>query len=282
MAQEVLTNIQKPLSREAQRPFRLTKKHIHRFIAQATEAGKSESTIRKYRADLNRFYDFLNDDKWIYPDSLPRWRQYLIDCGYAGRSVNSSVVAVNCLYEFLGCWEWKVFDWEKLSQPEGPELTRQEYLQLLAEARRQEDIQLYLLVKILAQTELTPSDIAALTREVVEEGTVELTKRGESKAILLPEDLCGELRDFCVYRNIRSGPIFLSSGQKVLDRTVVSRMIATLGADIGLENGKANPRNLRRLYLNTLALFQRQADAWVKERYACLIRQEEDTIGWHR
>lgn len=281
MALEVQKNIPKPLSREAQRPFRLTQIHIHGFIAQATQAGKSASTIRKYRADLNRFYDFLNDDKWIYPDSLPRWRQYLISCGYAGRSVNSCVVAVNCLYEFLGCWEWKVFDWEKLPEPEGPELTRQEYLQLLAEARRQEDIQLYLLVKILTQTELTPGDMACLTREVVEAGEVELTKRGDSKTVRLPEELCGELRNFCVYRNIRSGPIFLSSGQKVLDRSTVSRMIAALGADIGLESGKANPRNLRRLYLSTLAQFQQQADAWVRERYACLIREEERAIGWH-
>ncbi len=273
--------LRKPISRKELKPFRLEKKHIRGFLTQMEKEGKSEGTIRKYRGDLNRFYIFLNDDKWIYPDSLPRWRDSMVGDGYAGRSVNASVVAINSFYDYLGCWEWKLFDWEELSEPEGPELTREEYLQLLSEAKKQENIQLYLLVKVLAQTELTPSDIPFLTREAVNEGYVELTKRGESRIVRMPKVLGEELRNFSVYRCIRTGPIFLNSAQKPFTRTVISRMIAILGSDVGLESGKANPRNLRRMYLNTMEEFQRQADAWIQESYTALIQKEESSIGWH-
>ncbi len=277
---EEVQSPRKPISRKEQRPFRMEQKHIRGFLAQMAREGKSQSTIRKYQTDLNRFYDFLNEDKWIYPHSLPSWRDSLVKVGYAGRSVNASVVAINGFYDFLGCWEWKLFDWEELTDPEGPELTREEYLRLLNEAKRQEDIQLYLLVKVLAQTELTPSDIPALTREAVNTGTLEVTKRGDSRTLALPRALGEELRSYAVYRGIRTGPIFLNSSRRPYTRTVISRMIAALGTDAGLENGKANPRNLRRMYQNTMEAFQRQADAWIQESYASLIRQEEDAIGW--
>ncbi len=273
--------LRKPISRKEQKPFRLEKKHIRSFLAQMAHEGKSEGTIRKYRTDLGRFYDFLNDDKWVYAHSLPHWRDSLLEGGYAGRSINASVVAINSFYDYLGCWEWKLFDWEELSDPKGPELTREEYRKLLTQARKQENIQLYLLIKILAQTELTPGDMSALTREAVNEGQVRLQKRGGERLVSLPEALCEELHSYGVYRCIRTGPLFLNASGNPLTRTAISRMISILGAEVGLESGKANPRNLRRMYLDTIAQLQRQADAWIRERYGALIRQEEEAIGWN-
>ncbi len=282
MATGIKSRTQKPISRKEQKPFRLTEKHIRGFLAAMAEEGRTDSTIQKYRADLSRFYHFLNEDKWVYSDSLPRWKQAMLEDGYANRSVNSSICAVNGLYDFLGCWEWKCFDRTDLPEAEPPELTRKEYLRLLTEAKNQEDIQIYLLIKILACTELTPGDIPHLTREAANQGIVAITKRSEPKAVFLPKTLCRELISYAVYRGITKGELFLNTSHRSLNRSMISRRIADLGADIGLSPGKANPRNLRRMYINTLSQYQKQANAWVEKQYECLLQQEDVIAGWYK
>ncbi len=269
-------------SRSRQRPFPLKKTQIRQFLKQLQENGRAEETIRKYRSDISRFYDFLGEEKWVFPDSLPRWRESMIAEGYAARSINASIVAVNSFYDSIGCWEWQCSDWMELTQTEGPELSREEYRALLWEARKQEKIQLYLLIKILACTELTPSEIPLVTREAVNQGIVTGKKRGGQESVPLPRTLREDLLDYAMHRSIRSGPIFLSGGKKALPRTVISKQIAQLGEDLGLEAGKANPRNLRRLYLSTLSEYEQQARAWIAESYARQLEEEETTIGWRR
>ncbi len=266
--------------RNRQRPFSLKKAQLRQFLKELGENGRAEETIKKYRSDLNRFYEFLGEEKWVFPDSLTRWRSSMIADGYAPRSINASLAAVNSFYDSIGCWEWQCTDWMELKESGTPELSREEYLQLLQEARKQENIQLYLLVKVLACTELTPSEIPLLTREAVNEGVVTGKKRGGQENVSLPEPLQRDLLNFAVHRSIRSGPVFLNGSRKCLTRTVISKQIGTLGEDIGLEAGKANPRNLRRLYLSTLGEYEKQAQAWVRESYLRQLSGEEDSIGW--
>ncbi len=267
-------------ARNRQRPFLLKKSQIRGFLAGLKASGRAEGTLKKYRSDLTRFFDFLGPEKWVYADSLPRWKQDMITAGYAGRSINASIVAVNSLYDYLGCWEWQLFDWMDLPEAETPELTRDQYHRLLQEARNQENIQLYLMVKLLGSTELTPGELPLVTREAVNDGAVTGKKRGGSETVPLPEALRLDLLDFAVHRGIRSGPVFLGSNGKPIDRTIVSKLIASLGEDACLPAGAANPRNLRRMYLETLAEFQEEARRWVARSYAQLLQAEEADWGW--
>ncbi len=135
-------------------------------------------------------------------------------------------------------------------------------------------------ISILACTDLVPSDLVLLTREAVNEGVVKGKMRGTDRVIELPSSLQEDLRDYTIYRGIRSGPVFLNGSGNPYGRTVITKMIGILGNDIDLEPGKATPRNLHRLYLSTLDDFQRKADAWVADSYIKLLNEEETTIGW--
>ncbi len=267
-------------AKNRQRPFPLKKSQIRAFLTDMKASGKAEGTVKKYSADITRFYDFLGEEKWVYSDSLIRWKADMINAGYAERSINASIVAVNSLFDFLGCWEWQLFDWMELKQDETPDMTRQQYHQLLQEARKKENVQQYLLVKLLTCTELTPGELSLVTREAINKGVVTGKKRGGQENVPLPESLRKDLLEFAIHRGVRSGPVFLGLNGKCMDRTMVSRHISLLGEDAGLPAGVANPRNLRRLYLNTLAQFQKQADAWIAQSYKHLLEEEEETHGW--
>ncbi len=271
----------KTAPRSGQRPFQLKEPQLRAYLASLKEEGRAKSTLQRYRTALNQFYQFLGPEKWVYAHSLPQWQESLLAQGYADRSVNSCLATINGLYGYLGCWEWQVFDWREPPQAQGPELTRQEYLTLLEEARRQENIQLYLLTKVMATTDLTPGDMPLLTREAVNDGLITGKTRGAQGTVELPGCLRQDLLEYALQHGIRSGPLFLSANRKCLDRTVISRQIALLGEAAGLEPGKANPRNLRKLHLTTLERYRKQAEEWVRSSYDALLDQEEAAAAWY-
>ncbi len=258
----------------------LTKKLLEGFLREMRQTGRSAATVESYRQNLLAYYEFLPPDKRLDRTTLPAWREALLAGAYSASSINSKTSTVNSFYNYLGRRDWQITNLAKAQPEEAQELTRQEYRLLLAQAQRQQDIQLYLLVKVLACTDLIPSDLVLLTREALEEGQVRGKMRGTDRLVPIPAALLGDLREFALYRNIRTGPIFRSASGKPFVRTAVTKLIGALGAELGLDPGKATPRNLHRLYLSTLADFQRQADAWVAQSYAALLAQEEAQIAW--
>ncbi len=268
------------IARKRTKPFDLRESDIEKYLAAMKKAGRTEGTLTKYRSDLNRFYDFLGESKVIYPDTLAHWKQSMLEVGYAPRTVNASVVAANGFLNFIGCRDWQLFDWMELDEADAPELTREDYQRLLHEAKRQENVQLYLIVKTLGCTDLVPSDLLLLTREAVNSGVVSGRMRGAQREVVLPELLREDLLDYSMQRRIKSGPIFLNRNHNPHNRSVIGKMINDLGDEAGLEPGKANARNLRRLYLNTLGEFQKKADDWVARSYIQLLHEEEAQVGW--
>ncbi len=260
--------------------FRLTVKEIQRFLSDHEGGGYTADTVRLYRSALYAFYDYLPEDKRVCRDVLPRWYQSILEQGYSPRTAGTRLSAVNSLLDYLG---WRNLQWyTKLerAQTEPQELTREEYIRLLHEARKQEDITLYLLVKTFAATGLPLQCLTDLTREAVNSGVVQTERKKYSRTVKLPAGLRRELLDYAMREGIRTGPVFRTAAGAPLQRTIVTHMISRLGAAAGLEPGKANPQSLKRLYQNTFAEYQRQADAWMQDSYTRLLAEEEQKAGW--
>lgn len=260
--------------------FHLTAKQIQRFLDAHAVTGCAEDTIRQYRAAIQCFYDFLPDGKAVFPDSLAQWQESLLAQGYSARTISMRLSAVNTLLDFLGRRDFQCH--VKLDRPEAelPALTRDEYIKLLQEAKRREDITLYLLVKTFAVAGMSIQNLDDLTREAVDCGAVKTERKRYSQTLVLPALLRQELLDYAMREGIRAGPVFRTKSGRPFNRSAVTAMISKLGEDAGLEPGKANPRSLKRLYQNTFADYQRQADAWMANCYARLLEEEEVQVGW--
>lgn len=273
---------QNTAGRRQQQAFPLSQSQIQRFLTHLEENGWTKGTVQKYRADIARFYQYLPEDKRVARDALARWKEFLQQDGYSARTINSSVSSVNSLLDYLGRRDWQSHEWVEVQESAGPELTREEYLRLLEEAKRQEDIQMYLLVKTLVCTGLFREGLPALTREAVNSGTVAVNKRRNcrDRQLVLPGQLRDELLDYAMRERIRTGPVFrMEDGSPMRGATAGDRITA-LGKAAGLEPGKANARNLKRLYQRTYAAFQQEADSRAAEDYTRLLASEEARIGW--
>lgn len=258
----------------------LSEKQIQHFLSTHAQSGCTEGTISQYRSALSSFYEFLPENKRIFHDTLPRWYDSMVEQGYSPRTASALLSAVNSLLEFLERRELQWYTKSDWREAETAALTRKEYIQLLQEAKRQENITLYLLVKTFALAGLSVQHLNDLTWEAVNRGAICTERKRYCQVVTLPDGLRQELLEHAVRNVVRSGPIFLAGSGKPLSRTTVTYLISRLGRDAGLEPGKANPRSLKGLYQNTFADYQRQADVWMKKRYAKLLEKEEAQAGW--
>lgn len=240
--------------------------------------GRTPETIQTYQRKLNLLYEWLPSDKKIEPKTLERWRNSLLDEGYAPRTVNLCMSAANSLLQIC---ERRDLQIGKPLQPKNdvqPELTRNEYLRLLHTARSQEKEQEYLLIKVFATTGINVRDLHRLTIAAVKAGKITLP----SDIVRVPNCLCEELLDYTKRRAICSGPVFITRNGTPYARTTVTAVIRRLFHDASVPEEKTNPRCLRKLYQTTQANIHTNISVLLDEAHDRLLETEQLVIGWRQ
>lgn len=72
------------------------------FITNEAEKGASENMIRRLKATVKMFYDFLPEDKLITQEQLLKWRADLNERGYAYQTVQNYVKWINIYLDYVG------------------------------------------------------------------------------------------------------------------------------------------------------------------------------------
>ena len=101
---------------------------IEGFIQHMLNSGFKLGTVKQYRYCLNRFYEDLAEDKTVYANSIDAWRDKMLSEGFAPRTINTSISAVNRLLGYLGRRDLQTTERAKTQEPEVPELRRADYL----------------------------------------------------------------------------------------------------------------------------------------------------------
>ncbi len=258
----------------------LTPELIENFLGYMKEANKTSMTIECYRRYLNELYDFLDDEKIIAVETVTAWREGLRNKGYANSSINLRISAVNSLLRYTSGYTMILrtsakseFDGEKR------EITRPEYLSILATAKKNGRDQEYLLIKCFASVNLNIRDLVNLTVDACKEGSVVST---EGNAVLIPQCICKELLAYAARRHITEGPVFITRNGNVLDRSNITKMIHNMARESGIPQEKCSPRTLHRLYNATKKSIEDKIRPIYLETYDKLLANEQTMIGWDR
>ena len=227
---------------------KLTPAHIAAFAAELRRQEKSAATVEKYRRDAARFLAFARSapvDRALTAD----YKAHLLASGYADRSVNSMLASLNSLLAFLGWEDSKVKSVRLQHQaycPAARELTRPEYLRLLAAAEGKP--RLRLVMETICATGIRVSELRHFTVESVRRGEVTIRCKGKTRRVLLPGKLRRRLLDYAARTRLTSGPVFLTRGGKPLDRTAIWAQMKALCRRAGVAAEKVFPHNLRHLF----------------------------------
>ncbi len=230
----------------------LTEK-IGAFASYLMENEKSPATVEKYMRDASAFAAFLGNRE-LSREFVLAYKQYIIDKGYAARSVNSMIASVNAFLEFLGRPECKVKSLKIQRQvfcPEEKELTRAEYQRLVDAANRKGNERLALVIQTICGTGIRVSELRFITVEAANKGEATVSCKGKTRTVFLVKELRKKLHRYCTEQKIKTGCIFITKTGRPMDRTTVWREMKNLCRQARVSPSKVFPHNLRHLFART-------------------------------
>ena len=260
----------------------VTWEEVCRYLDSLAARGRRRETIQVYRPKLEAFYHFLPEDKRVAADTLELWRAALLREGYSPGTANTHVSAANGLLAYLGRRDLQLIGQLDTEEEIQPELSRTEYLRLLATARNLGRERTYLMVKVFALTGIRVSELNRVTVRAVEEGRVLTACDGRAQYVLIPACLRKELTVYLRRVGITAGPVFVTRSGRPMRRTQVSGEIRTLCRDAWVDGDKSNPRCLRRLYQVTQERIRDSVQILAEQAHERMLEEEQLTVGWEQ
>lgn len=231
--------------------FIITEEQIEDFRSQLTEEEKSDQTIKKYVRDVLAFRNFTGETAKIKKARMREWKDWLID-NFAPTTVNAMLASVNGFFKRTGHYECTVKELKiqkAASRSADRDLTKEDYLRLIEEARKKGKIRLALIIETLGSTGMRIGELRFLTVESAVQGAVRVNSKGKLRRIVLPEELCRKLLDYTGER--KSGCIFITRTGRPVDRSNIFHEMKKLSEAANVQASKIFPHNLRHLFAIT-------------------------------
>ena len=229
----------------------ITQVHLTAFEKYLLREEKSAATVGKYLRDVRAFVCYAAG-RPVTKELTVSYKKELEERAYKPRSVNSMLVSLNRMLEFLGAAECKVKTL-RIQKPayltEDKELTKAEYARLLAAAKNKE--QLNLVIRTICATGIRVSELKYFTLEALRRGEVSVRCKSKTRTILVPGDLRKHLLHYARRHGITDGAVFVTRGGKPLDRSFIWAQMKKLCASAGVNPSKVFPHNLRKLFART-------------------------------
>lgn len=232
---------------------------LRRFAENMRREEKSERTREKYLHDAGRFLRFAGERT---PDRelVLAYKGELIR-RYPPASANSMLAAVNALLRFAGRGDLCVRQFrvqKEIYRSESAELTRDEYLRLVAAAERDSDGRSALLLQTVCCTGIRISELEYVTVEAVRSGEAQVNCKGKTRKIFIVSALREKLLHYAEENGVSRGPVFRTRTGKPLDRSNIWRSMKKLCAEAQIPPQKVFPHNLRHLFAR--AFYEKEHD----------------------
>ena len=169
-------------------------------------------------------------------------------------SINGMIAAVNGLLCCLGLEREKLKplrQQRKIFCQKERQLSREEYLRLVNTALQKGDRRLALVLQTICSTGIRISELQYITVETLRHRRTTVHNKGKIREILLPRQLCAELKGWAKAAHIWSGPVFVTRNGLPLDRSNVWSQMKGLCAAAQVDPSKVFPHNLRHLFART-------------------------------
>ena len=212
---------------------------------------KSGATVEKYLRDIRAFSGFVGGQK-VTKEVVMAYKQSLLEKGYAVRSINSMLASLNSFLNFQGWQDCKVKSLKLQNSvycPEEKELTKAEYLRLLAAAKSQP--RLRLILETICGTGIRVSELRYFTVEGVSRGEISVRCKSKTRTILLPGKLRSLLLTFAKKNGIHSCAISVTRNGKPLNLSNIWAQMKALCEKARVKASKVFLHNLRKLFART-------------------------------
>ena len=190
------------------------------------EDEKAEATITKYKTNIRAFIEF-SKDKELNKETVIEFKNKLdVVDEYMPNTTNNYLVVLNKFFKFIGNENLcvKIIKQQTKFSVEYS-LSKTDYHRLLRTARKYEEYDNYIILRILAETGIRISELAFFKIEYLDK-TMKIKKKGKVREIPVKLDLLREIRKYCRDRKIKEGLIIFNpkTGKAYADSTIWRRL----------------------------------------------------------
>lgn len=210
-----------------------------------------QSTLNQYRANTLKFIEWLPDGEEITKDTMLRYKQHLGEIAGSTNSINVWIVTVNKFLKWLGHPELTLKKIKMQSKQSNEEvLSVSDYKRLLRFAKRENKVQLYYIMKILAMTGIRVSELQYFQVENLKSNYISVFNKGKERTIIVRQDLMRELRKYCRENGIRHGYLFPSPEVKgkMVNTSTIWRQMKAVAGHARVKKSKVHAHSFRHLF----------------------------------
>ena len=232
------------------------KEKLEEFILSLKEDEKADLTIKKYKTNIRAFIEF-SKDKELNKATVIKFKNKLdtID-EYMPNTTNNYLVVLNKFLNFIGKNDLcvKIIKQQKKFSLEYS-LSKSDYHRLLRTAKKYEEYDNYIILRILAETGIRISELAFFRIEDLDK-TMKIRKKGKVREIPVKLDLLREIRKYCRDRKIKEGLIiFNPKTGKAYANSTIWRRLKKMAGRARISKDAVHPHAFRhyfaRCYLET-------------------------------
>lgn len=223
---------------------------LEQFRAKLLLEEKSKNTVEKYLRDTKKFLQYIAGEEITKPAVLS-YKQYLLDSGYAERSINSMLASVKHFLKSIGKVNMSAKSIRIQQKPfceSEKELTREEYIRLLNEAESEHKLRLSMMLQTICATGIRVSELKYITVKAVRKGEVKVNCKGKVRLIMIIKSLQKKLLAYIREQRIEKGMVFITKSGQPLNRSNIWREMKRICKAARVNPKKVFPHNLRHLF----------------------------------
>ena len=210
-----------------------------------------QSTLNQYRANTLKFIEWLPDGEEITKDTMLRYKQHLGEIAGSTNSINVWIVTVNKFLKWMGHPELTLKKIKMQAKQSNEEvLSVSDYKRLLRFAKRENKVQLYYIMKILAMTGIRVSELQYFQVDNLKSNYISVFNKGKERTIIVRQDLMRELRKYCRENGIRHGYLFPSPEVKgkMVNTSTIWRQMKAVAGHARVKKSKVHAHSFRHLF----------------------------------
>ena len=227
------------------------KERLPDFFIEQSEDEKSQNTLKKYKHNIEAFIDWIPNDTPIDKNIVIDFKKHLLEeRGFRTNTINNYIVSVNKFLYWCGMQECKVKQLKKQHVASNSEiLSLSDYKRLLRFAKRMNQEDTYLIMKILAMTGIRIEELSFFTVENVKTNYIKVRNKGKERSIILRQDLAREIRAYCRDNGIKGGVIFhCQTKGKMMAKSTLWRRMKKIAGVAKVRKNKVHAHSFRHLF----------------------------------
>ena len=211
----------------------------------------ADKTLKAYRNSVQRFIDWIPEDEEITKESLMRYKENLMENYGSPKSINCHVIELNKFMKWLGQDDLRLKKVKvQFKQSNEDVLSIADYKRLLRFAKRNNDHQLYFIMKILAMTGIRISELRYFTVENLSSNYIKVYNKGKFRTVIVRQDLMRELKRYAKEKGIKEGFLFPSPKipKKMVNESTIWRHMKRIAGQARVKKDKVHAHSFRHLF----------------------------------